>query len=632
MCDFDAAEEDFLLDEMDGFGDESEVERASAEREFFERDCPPPDEALPEDPSEDLDPAFRTPTRKDSVVLPTDGSAEKREAPGGKSGQDRKRLRGKQSVTSSFASPLCAPSSALLVIDGKPIHEHVAYKKYNKLPAATRRLASKRLSQQKYRAVQELMKNGTAELLGETIKFSGEQAEALKFVEDKLFRAIATDETRSMADRGYAMRQMEIRRTSAEAMDMFSAGDAPTIFNVPSVLLTYIGDVGVIDVSSVKLPFSTLSEPSSSEPSVADKFKVMRAMDIDDLAVILSTHLKVVGFFNELVDVAVSAVNRLRTPHWAVGVEICGKTLATSDVLRIHGHVWITLKNQKLALSSMAVDGGRCVPFANWKAVQFLAGVSTRAANSGMSGALYCTIAKKGSIKRQATLEPWVDFAVKDTWITSLFSGSKITHEVARQSFLRCVHRATYNVANVDFCAKERFTDELLQRMNAAEALIRATFKPWRVIPDVERWRAQYLQVLARYFFLVLDGDSCFGKTKYAYGLNDIGQTFYCDCTGGIPDMRKFRSEKFKAILLDELSPQAAIRCKKMLQASNELVTMGVSPTMVASYCIHLWRTQVIVCSNVWASGLKKMKKKDRDWLVKNAIYIRVSEPMWVED
>jgi len=34
MCDFDAAEEDFLLDEMGGFGDEGEVERASAERDF----------------------------------------------------------------------------------------------------------------------------------------------------------------------------------------------------------------------------------------------------------------------------------------------------------------------------------------------------------------------------------------------------------------------------------------------------------------------------------------------------------------------------------------------------------------------------------------------------------------------
>ncbi len=110
-----------------------------------------------------------------------------------------------------------------------------------------------------------------------------------------------------------------------------------------------------------------------------------------------------------------------------------------------------------------------------------------------------------------------------------------------------------------------------------------------------------------------------------------LGRTYYCDCTSGIPDLRDFDGDRYSAVLLDELSPQHGIALKKALQASNEPVVMAVSPTMVSSYTVHLWRTRIIVCANLWLTGMKKMKKVDKQWLAKNSVYVSVQEPLWVE-
>jgi hypothetical protein len=66
------------------------------------------------------------------------------------------------------------------------------------------------------------------------------------------------------------------------------------------------------------------------------------------------------------------------------------------------------------------------------------------------------------------------------------------------------------------------------------------------------------------------------------------------------------------------------------VQASNELVTLGSSPTMCNAYKLHLHRVQIICCSNVWMSDLKKLNKKDAKWLMSNCRYVNVTEALWL--
>lgn len=269
--------------------------------------------------------------------------------------------------------------------------------------------------------------------------------------------------------------------------------------------------------------------------------------------------------------------------------------------------------------------------YVNWNAIQFLEGKSTRAAQSGYSGNLYTTIKKIGTIAQESTIQPWEDYPIRDVWITNLYTGGKIDYQTARSAYLNTVHRVAYNLAALQMVHDFRRKRELIEKMNKTDALLRATFRPWKTIVMVVEWKQQYLVLKPRYKFLVLDGDSCHGKTWYALSLSGVGKTLYTDCTAGFPYLKDYDPVFHDAILMDEITPQCAINIKKGMQASNELVTLGSSPTMCSAYTVHLHRCQIICCSNVWRTSLKKLKKPDREWLIANSYYVNVKEALWVE-
>ena len=565
-----------------------------------------------------------TPPRNHHLPV-MDLSMEKRVAPDQREEIcERKRLRFKQPVPVQPTSMV--PRSIL--IDGKPIKNHPLYVRYFKMDPAFRRLASKRMSQQKYRLVNTLVNEKSVEIYGKTVNYGGEQSEAATQVDYLFFLGVAKDETKSAADRGYALSQLAVYERDID-LGCSDSNKTLTIKNVPSALLTYIGDFGLLDINSVLLPSSSIAQ-SIRGLGAEEKFRILRSMHVDAVAELLKSHSQVAKFLSELQTQAINTSNKVHSPQWAVTVEVCGKSLAESDVLRIHGHLWVMLKGQSLEVASIAIDEGRCAPYANWAALRFLSGMSARSAASAMAGAFYCTVVKKGTIRQLSTCQPWVDFAVRDAWITSMYAADKLVFSVAREAYVRTVHRAAQNVQQLEFCHRERQKTGLRERMRRIEGELREQFLPWRVIPDVTIWDAQYAEMLGRYKFLVLDGDSWFGKTKFALSLQPLGTTYYRDCTSGIPDLRDFDGDRFSAILFDELSAKEGIKLKKCLQASNEPVVMGVSPTMMSAYTVHVYRTRIIVCTNLWAGGVRNLNKLDRDWMNKNSVYIAVKEPLWV--
>ena len=564
-----------------------------------------------------------TPPRK-NIPLNSDASMEKRVAPIGEADTSlRKRLRFKQTTTW-----LPAPQDQKgILIDGVPVKSHPLYVRYFKMDPNFRRLASRRGSQQKYRLVQQLVNQKSVEIYGETLTCDGDQSDWSAKVEHKFFLGVAQDASKNVADRGYALSQLAVYERDSDIMGS-DTEKCKTIKNVPSALFTYIGECGLVDINSVSVP-SPGRSLSSPDIGAEEKFRILRSMHVDEVAALLKNHKQVTAFHAELQTQAINVSNKLHSPHWAVTVEVCSKTLAESDVLRVHGHLWVMLKGQPLDCISIAIDEGRCVPYFNWSALKFLSGMSARSAASAMAGAFYCTVKKKGTIMQTATVRPWLDFAVRDTWITSMYAADKIIFKEARAAYVRTVHRAAQNVQQLEFCNRERQKVALHEKRRRIEEELRMTFHPWKTVPEVSRWERQYEQKLGRYLFLVLDGDSFCGKTKYAIGLQPLGTTFCCDCTAGTPDLRDFDGDRFTSILFDELTAKEAIKLKKCLQASNEPSMLGVSPTMMSAYEVHTWRTRIIVSTNLWKSGVKKLKKLDRDWMEKNSIYIAVKEPLW---
>ena len=208
--------------------------------------------------------------------------------------------------------------------------------------------------------VNQLVQSGSVDIYGETLSYGGDQAEAVSQVEYKFFLGVAKDETRSSSDRGYALSQLAVYERDND-LGGSDSNTTPVIRNVPSALVTYIGECGLVDINTVSVPRPSRSL-SSDVPGPEEKFRILRSMQVDDVAALLRSHSQVVEFFGELETQAVNTVNRLHTPHWAVTVEVCGKTLACSDVLRFHGHAWMMLKGQALDLTSIAVDDGQVRP------------------------------------------------------------------------------------------------------------------------------------------------------------------------------------------------------------------------------------------------------------------------------
>jgi hypothetical protein len=162
-------------------------------------------------------------------------------------------------------------------------------------------------------------------------------------------------------------------------------------------------------------------------------------------------------------------------------------------------------------------------------------------------------------------IEPWVDYPVRDTWVTSLFAAGKVSGPVAREAYLRCVSRAQYNVAQLDMVLRERRKADQARRVLENEVKLRSTTKPWRIHPTIDAWKIQYREFKGRYLFLVLDGPSSTGKTRFSLSMSAPGRALYCDCSMGVPDLRGHSSEAHDCTVLDELSPHFAIQLKKLL-------------------------------------------------------------------
>ncbi len=79
------------------------------------------------------------------------------------------------------------------------------------------------------------------------------------------------------------------------------------------------------------------------------------------------------------------------------------------------------------------------------------------------------------------------------------------------------------------------------------------------------------------------------------------------------------------------MGASSAIGQKKLLQASSDVCKLGVSPTMQHVYDVYVSRTKIVVASNVWASELEKLPKREADWLQENSTCVHVhDEPLWI--
>ena len=58
-------------------------------------------------------------------------------------------------------------------------------------------------------------------------------------------------------------------------------------------------------------------------------------------------------------------------------------------------------------------------------------------------------------------------------------------------------------------------------------------------------------------------------------------------------------------------------------------VQLGQSATNCFAYSICCHNVLLVVCSNKWATELDELSGDDREWLLRNQVYVHVDQPLW---
>jgi len=534
-------------------------------------------------------------------------------------GYKRRRMVGKQKDPHSCASDH--------TVDGFALHMHPACKKYLHSKTGDRSLIRKRVLQTKYRLLVELKTLGSIKIDDNVpiqwIRGEENERQAQDTLDEQYFWKVARDRDKCIEDRGYAMNWLD-QKVKSMAGTIGPSQQEMRIQGVPTVLLTYQDGSLVIDPKTVQLPANWVR---SGESSTLEQLK---SCSLSDVLQLLRDHPTVLKLRARLLDLAVRTCNTIHTSKYSFSIELCTKSWQEQSALRVHAHLWLQLKMRTLQIKDAVIGGS--TPFINWACLSYMAGASSRSLAASMAGSFYCCVQKLSTLVSETTTLPWIDYPVKDTWITSLYAGNKISAEVAKAGYLKSVYRAQHNIAQLEFieAGRKKVAQQTAWEQN--EALLRSQQKPWKVLPRVQQWRAQYSEIRSRYKFLVLDGPSSTGKTRYALDQYGIGQMLYSDCSMGIPNLRSFDADKHRAILFDELSPKAALTLKKCLQAGNDTVQLGASPTMVHAYSLHVFKVEMVICCNNWQEELTTLSASEVEWLTTNCFYCAVDGPLWVEE
>ena len=153
----------------------------------------------------------------------------------------------------------------------------------------------------------------------------------------------------------------------------------------------------------------------------------------------------------------------------------------------------------------------------------------------------------------------------------------------------------------------------------------------FREIPAVVEWQQQYSAIKSRYQFLVLDGPSGTGKTRYAHSLapHPAWRTSYlADCSGGDLDLRRFNIDEHRMQILQGMDPVAAISVKKVVQAGKDPCVLGASPIKLAGYTVCTFNVMIVIVSNRWQDTLQLLDQVDRDWVTKNSVVIDMKQTL----
>ena len=320
---------------------------------------------------------------------------------------------------------------------------------------------------------------------------------------------------------------------------------------------------------------------------------------------------------------------RAKERHWPKYSGKCEVTLRAKDPRRnlVHFHLMVSDMNTRRTLTDQA----------HWAFLGFKPDIRPTGGRGRYlykavcNGHYYAQSPKVGSIYVFTNYPCFTECPVEQAYVFGLWKRCKMEDDVARQEIIRARGRGTRGfLQEIEFNRRWR-----MAQMDKAERMFvewSAPLKPSKVFKVVVDWMKMFISGYGRatrFPFLVLNGDSRLGKTRYAVQLWGRERTLVLSCQNVLQPNLKGFSRDIKCIVYDEASHAMVVANKQVFQAGLDEVMLGQSACNEHVYSAWLYAVPMVVSTNNWLLGATP---EEVAWLEKNSIVVNVEEPMWCEE
>ena len=209
--------------------------------------------------------------------------------------------------------------------------------------------------------------------------------------------------------------------------------------------------------------------------------------------------------------------------------------------------------------------------------------------------------------------------------------AGKISRETAESLYHKCAKNVKHHVDNLSFLCKAEQAKTMEEHIAENEKKLKLLLRPLKNIPELDEMEEQFAVLMARRRMLVVEGPSGCGKTEMvkAYGRRITGRDdavleINCARTPE-PNFRELLWLIHVVALLDEISVQAVLDQRRVLQGPNVRLNLGCSATNAYAYSVYTYGLRICICSNTWSEQVAALKYEgDREWIRKNTIHLKV--------
>ena len=238
---------------------------------------------------------------------------------------------------------------------------------------------------------------------------------------------------------------------------------------------------------------------------------------------------------------------------------------------------------------------------------------------------------KIGSVRRFDNFPRGYEFVCKSSWTLAAWQMRKLSTVEARRELVFNRDQVESSLQKLSDATTAELESYWLSEKRKVQKLLEApgSLGEFKTIPPVEDWRLQYDRkfygVLTRFKFLVLFGDSRWGKTRFACNLWGCARTFVANCQGVTqPSLLGYDPRIHSCIVLDEPGPDLVNSIKVFLQAAVEGTEMFQSPTQRFVRWVWVYQVPIIISTNNWISWTDNSSLAK--WIRENQVLVEVSD------